>query len=255
MFTAAVVSTRRLSPSFQRVTITGLDLEHFEHRGLDHWFRLFLPAADGTLRLPEVEGRAWWQSYLAIPEEARPHCSNYTVADFRPADDTTRQAQLDIDVVLHWDCRGELCGGVAIWASTAGPGDRLGLLDQGVLFDPPDDTSELVIVADESGLPAARGIVRSLDATARGRVIVEVPHVDDIESWSTPPDIDLTWVARGDALPGDRVLDALRSGPPPHRDGYGFVVGESSLATGGRRYLVAAGLLKERVLFSGFWKR
>lgn len=254
MYRAEVVRSRRLSPSYQRVTVTGLELEAFAYVGLDQWFRLFLPTADGQLRLPMVQGRTWWQPYLAIPEEVRPHCSNYTVAEFRREQ---TGGEMDIDVVLHWDSAGELCGTVATWATTAEPGSQVGLLDQGVLFDPPEDTSELILVADETGLPALRGILRDLPPTARGRVIIEVPHIEDAEAWSVPAEVAVTWLPRrhSDRVPGRLALAALREGATPSEYAYGFVVGESTLATEGRRWLVKSGLAKERIFFSGFWRR
>lgn len=255
MFCAQVVRSRRLSPAFQRVTITGPELDDFDFAGLDHWFRLFLPQdPQGPFPLPVVEGRTWWQPYLDIDEAVRPHCSNYTVADLRRTEGGT---ELDVDVVLHWDETGELCGGVAIWATSARPGDPLALLDQGVLFDPPADARELVLVTDETGLPGVRGIVRGLPADARGRIYVEVPGAGDVEDWPVPSGMSIVWLPREDAhaRPGALALAALQADPAPSPESYAYVVGESALATGGRRHLVRAGLAKDRIFFSGFWKQ
>lgn len=252
MFTAEVVSSTRLSPSFQRVTIASAELAGFDWRGLDHWFRLFFPLGDTTdLQLPDVSGRLWWKSYLAIPDDKRPHCSNYTVAGYRRFDD---HAELDIDVVLHWN-DGRL-GGVAGWASSARPGSPVGILDQGVLFDPPAGTSSYLLVADESGLPAVRGILRDLPPDAVGTAIIEVPAPEDAAPVQAPPGVRVCVLARNDS--GDCVgacaLQALAELDAPRGDAYAFVVGESSLATRGRRALCRAGLAKDRITFSGFWK-
>lgn len=257
LLTASVVASRRRSRSFQTVTVSGPELARFEYAGLDHWFRLFLPPRPGVpLVLPQVVGRTWWQPYLAIPEDDRPHCSNYTVADFRPSPDGVLAPELDLDVVLHHDGAGRLCGAVAVWAAAARPGDRMALLDQGPLFDPPADAGELVLVGDETGLPGLRGIVRDLPAEAVGRVVVEVPHADDVAFWPAPAGVSVTWVPRRSAseVPGRRALEALCRGRAPRRDAYAMVVGESALAAGGRRWLVSQGLAKERILFSGFWR-
>lgn len=251
MFTAEVVSSTRLSPSFQRVTIASAELATFDWRGLDHWFRLFFPLApDAGLQLPDVSGRLWWKSYLAIPDDKRPHCSNYTVAGYRRLGD---HAELDIDVVLHWT-DGRL-GGVAGWAVSAQPGSPVGILDQGVLFDPPAGTSSYLLVADESGLPAVRGILRDLPADAVGTAIIEVPAHEDAAPVQAPPGVRVCVVARnGDEhCVGACALQALTEVEVPD-DGYAFVVGESSLATQGRRALCKAGLAKDRITFSGFWK-
>ncbi|MEF2977622.1 siderophore-interacting protein [Subtercola sp. YIM 133946] len=214
LFRATVVRSVRTSPSFQRVTIAGADLADFEWSGHDHWFRLFLPpAADVPLQLPAVSGRAWYRRYLEIPEADRPHCSNYTVADYRPAAGPVgaasgahtgpagaasgAPAELDIDVVLHWEASGEIAGRVAIWATTTRPGSEVALLDQGPLFDPPADVRGVHLVADETGLPALRGILRSLDERMTGTATIEVPLEGDIEPLEAPAGIRLRWYARG----------------------------------------------------------
>lgn len=262
LFRARVLRTERRSPSFQRVTIGGPELADFSYSGRDHWFRLFLPPRPGApLVLPQVRGRVWWQPYLDIPEERRPHCSNYTVADVRPAAGDVAGIELDIDVVLHWDERtGELAGPVAIWAATTDPGSELALLDQGPLFDLPDDATGVHLAVDETGLPGLRGILRDLPAGTRGTAIVEVPHAGDVEELAAPAGMLVTWVTRAGApsAPGAAALARLRAavrsaGAPAPLD-YGFVVGEAALATVGRRALRGAGLPASRITFSGFWK-
>lgn len=252
LFKTSVLKTVRLSESFQRVTVGGDALVDFDWRGYDQWFRIFLPKSPGAdLVLPEVSGRNWYQSYLAIPEHARPHCSNYTVAQFRPD-----ELELDIDVVLHWDGAGELCGGVARWASGAEPGSAVALLDQGLLYDQPTDADEVLLAADETGLPAIRGVLRDLPPGTRGRAVIEVPHQDDVCSMPKPSGIELTWLPRkATQPPGELALAQLASWPTPSKHAYGFVVGESTLATSSRRALHRAGLAKSRITFSGFWKR
>ena len=252
MYTARVVRTQRISPSFQRVTIASAELAGFDWQGLDHWFRLFFPlAAQAELRLPEVQGRLWWKSYLGIPDEQRPHCSNYTVAGYRRLGD---HAELDLDVVLHG--RDGVFAGVAAWSVAALPGSPVAILDQGVLFDPPTDTSGYLLVADESGLPAVRGILRDLPADAVGTAIIEVPAHGDVIDVDAPEGVAVQWLPRETSgeLVGAGALRALRAVESPHQASYAFVVGESGLAAEGRRTLHRAGLAKDRITFSGFWK-
>ncbi|MEV0222594.1 siderophore-interacting protein [Streptomyces sp. NPDC050704] len=252
LFRAEVVRTGRVSPSMHRVTVTGADLAEFPWLGYDHWFRLFKQLShQPTLRLPDVSGSRWWPSYLAIPEVERPHCSNYTVAGFRP-----ETAEMDIDFVVHRGPTGELEGGAALWACGARAGDALAVLDQGLLFDCPRDASEVLIVADESGLPATAGILRSLPRDTVGRLIQEVPTGGDRRDLDAPAGMTVTWVVRDNptSVPGAAALDELRRHARPDAAGYAFVVGESTLATEGRRHLHRAGLPKKRITFSGFWK-
>ena len=84
LFRASVVSSTRLTPNMQRVTVRGDELHDFPWRGYDHWFRLlFRYPHQERFHAPEAAGAKWWKPYLAMPEEIRPYCANYTVADFR----------------------------------------------------------------------------------------------------------------------------------------------------------------------------
>ncbi|WP_406465890.1 siderophore-interacting protein [Streptomyces sp. NBC_00111] len=252
LFRGEVVRSRRFSPSMQRVTITGAHLSDFPWLGYDHWFRLFLRLPHQVdFVLPELSGSRWWDPYYAIPEAVRPHCANYTVAGFRP-----EAAELDIDFVVHCGPEGEPEGAAAIWACAALPGDPVALLDQGLIFDRPADATEVLVVADESGLPSTAGILRSLPRDTVGRVIQEVPLAGDRRPLDAPAGVSVTWVIRDDAtaVPGAAALDELRRHHAVAASGYAFVVGESTLATEGRRHLVRAGLPKDRITFSGFWK-
>uniref|UniRef100_UPI0015F77A09 SIP domain-containing protein n=1 Tax=Curtobacterium sp. ME26 TaxID=2744254 RepID=UPI0015F77A09 len=72
-----------------------------------------------------------------------------------------------------------------------------------------------------------------------------------------PAGVQVTWIVREDtehAVPGRAALAELQRYVPVDDRGYAFVVGESTLATEGRRHLHRAGLPKSRITFSGFWK-
>ena len=252
LFRVEVRRAQRLTPHLHRVTVGGEDLKAFEWMGFDHWFRLFvrLPHQTG-FAMPEISGPKWWKKYLQVPEDVRPHCANYTVADLRVA-----ERELDIDFVVHAGPGGEPEGAAAIWACAATPGEPLALLDQGILFDAPADATEVTIVADESGLPGVTGILRSLPPGTVGRVIQEVPTAADHRELTGPAGVQISWVYRDDhgVVPGVRALETLRGLDALDAHGYGFVVGESTLAAEGRRHLHQIGLPKNRITFSGFWK-
>jgi NADPH-dependent ferric siderophore reductase len=254
LYRVEVRRTERPTPHLHRVTVGGDALTDFDWMGFDHWFRLFLRLPHQTgFAMPEISGPKWWERYLEVPEDERPHCSNYTVAGLR-----TAEREMDIDFVVHRGPGGEPEGAAAIWACTAAPGEPLAVLDQGILFDPPADATEVTLVADETGLPAVTGILRSLPAGTRGRVIQEVPTAADRRDLPGPAGVEITWVDRDRdghaAVPGTRALQALRSLDAIDRAGYAFVVGESALAAEGRRHLHRIGLPKTRITFSGFWR-
>jgi NADPH-dependent ferric siderophore reductase len=240
---AEVVRRERVTPNMVRVTIGGDDLRRFEYRGFDQWFRLALPVSDDAdlARMPQKFGVGGYLSYLRIPKGRRPVVRNYTVRDFRGD-------ELDIDFVAHGT------EGVAgPWAAGATAGDRVAFIDQGCgwLGTPADSN---VIVADESALPAALGILRDMPRDAIGHAVIELFDERDRQDVDAPAGMEVHWLTReGD--PGSAALPALRelqfTGAP-----YAFAVGEQSLATGVRRYLVKErGVPKELVTFSGYWRR
>ncbi|SOC87819.1 NADPH-dependent ferric siderophore reductase, contains FAD-binding and SIP domains [Curtobacterium sp. 314Chir4.1] len=253
LFRARVLRSERLTPSMQRVTVTGDDLAEFGYLGFDHWFRLFVQRPDqDAFRMPDLDGKKWWPTFLAIPEDVRPHCANYTVAEFR-----AESREMDIDFVVHTGADGEPEGRAAIWACAARPGDELAMLDQGCIFDVPEGTSEIVIAAEETGLPGVVGIAAALPRDAVGRIIQEVPTAGDVRELDAPAGVTVTWIVRAEtqhSVPGRAALAELQRYVPADDRGYAFVVGESTLATEGRRHLHRAGLPKSRITFSGFWK-
>lgn len=258
LYRAVVQRVVEWSPAFRRVTVSSEELSDFSYLGFDHWFRFFVPNPGQTeWRLPTATSKLWYAQWLATPARQRPHCNNYTVADYRPD-----QRELDIDVVLHRRPSGELEGRVAQWAATTRPGDAVALLDEGLLFNPPADTASVVLAGDESALPALAGILRSLAPDTTGLAVLEIPTSADLRELPHPAGLELHWVIRAEcdpaATPGTAALTVLTSRTEAAKldpaGTYAFLVGESRLATEGRRHLVRQGLPKDRITFCGFWK-
>jgi NADPH-dependent ferric siderophore reductase len=250
---ARVLRSVRLGHSFQRVTLGHGTLGEFVPLGFDQWFRLFLPSAAGSLeRLPQKLDTLAYLKYLALPKGARPILRNYTVAEFRPAG--LQGPELDVDFVLHSAPDGSL-GPAARWARDALPGERVAFIDEGLGFNRPGHLERVFIVADETGLPAAAGVLAALPRHVTGTALLEVPDVADRRDVPAPAGLEVRWLPRtGTALPGTVALDALRDQQIPREPFYGWVVGESALASGARRHWVGAGVPKSHITFCGYWK-
>lgn len=244
---AEVVRTERVTPNMMRVTFGGDDLARYEFQGFDQWFRLALPVRgeSGLERMPSKFDVGGYMKYLALPKSTRPVVRNYTVRAFR-----RDPLELDVDFVSHGD------DGVAgPWAATVDPGARVAFIDQGCGFtNAPCDWN--LIVADESGLPAAAGILRDLPRDARGHAIIELFDERDRQDVQAPEGITVQWLTRGhDDPPGTLALPALRALEFPEGTPYAFCVGEQALAAGARRNLVKErGIDKKHVTFSGYWR-
>lgn len=248
-----VVRTERVSPHVIRVTVGGEQLAALPDLGFDQWFRLFLPNATGetSFELPTKLGLLGYLQYKRIPEAVRPVLRNYTVREFRKA-----QLELDIDFIVHGDADDEHSGVANRWAQRATPGETVALLDQGVGYGYPDDTTEHLIVGDETGMPGIVGILRDLPRDARGLAVIEIPHEDDAQVVDAPPGMEVRWIVRTPTTaPGAAALAIVRELAPADPERLmAYIVGERELPTGARRHLVAAGVPKSRILFVGFWR-
>lgn len=249
VITAEVISTQRCTPHMQRVTVGGPELRNFTYQGFDQWFRLFLPRkGQESLQLPTSTSALWYAQYLLTSRERRPLVRNYTVRAWRE-DDSERQ--MDIDFVVHGD------GPAASFALHAEPGDKVGILDQGLGYEAGRSHTRNLLVADESGLPAVLGIINSAPHSRHIEAFIEVPSQDDRQAPSEESNANIHWIIRSelDTVPGQAVLAAVIESGIPTEDLYAYAVGEQALAVGVRRYLVnERGVPKNDISFIGYWR-
>lgn len=290
-----VVSVERLSPTFVRVELGGPALADFGVDGprYDQRIKLVFPdPATGALTSTEGADESWLATWLDRPATERGHMRTYTIRDVRGAGE---QTTLVIDMVLHLE--GDLVGPGSTWASQAAPGDRIVLLAPrrgfpygGIEFAPVRG-AELLLVGDETAVPAACTVLEQLPTDARGTVFLEVPEAADVQDVRRPAGVDVVWLAReGDEL-GVRLHDAVVThlgipgalvdvGPdevdpdlwetPFYSSSgeevagevsgvggtYAWIAGESKVVTGLRRHLVnELGFDRSQVAFMGYWRR
>ncbi len=250
LYTADVARSERVTPHMVRVTFAGDDLRRLPARGFDQWFRLFLPREEGDTdfgAVPEGFGMAGYMKYLTSRSGTRPPLRNYTVRALRP-----EAGELDVDFVAHGDR-----GIAGPWAQRARAGERVVLIDQGRGFDPVDDADRTLLVGDESALPAIAGILRDLPRDASGLAIIELPDAADRQPVEAPAGFEVRWMPRRDPhdRPGVLALEAVRDYAPEHPQTlHAYLAGEQTLVAEGRRHLVAAGVPKPRIAFTGYWK-
>ncbi|WFR73798.1 siderophore-interacting protein [Prescottella defluvii] len=255
IISAHVLGSKRISPNFVRVTIGGDGLRGFAPMGYDQWFRMFIPLRAQTgFQLPTASGNLlWFAQYKLIPKDSRPVLRNYTVREFRPAGGVFGDGpELDIDFASHGDL-----GPASAWADACAAGDPVGLLDEGLIYNPTPDARWHLLVGDESALPAIVGILRSVDPALPVRAYVEIPHADDVQHVVVSDNVELNWLVREDptAKPGELALATVRAAELPDGPFYTFVAGESELATGLRRHLVAdRHVSKTDIAFTGYWR-
>ncbi|CCJ87513.1 iron-chelator utilization protein [Cronobacter dublinensis 582] len=194
-----------VTPSLLRCVFTGPEVAHMKHEAPDQRIKLLFARSEGeTARLPV--SASWYQDYLALPRERRPLMRTYTLRALRRA-----ACELDVEFVLHGDS-----GPASRWAMHAKPGDALQIVapdgdfqgDSGGYEWAADDAlREALLVADETALPAALGILEQLarkPAPPRVQAFLEVPLAQDIQPLRYPF-ADIHWLARnGDTAHGAR---------------------------------------------------
>ncbi|MDR1119087.1 MAG: siderophore-interacting protein [Bifidobacteriaceae bacterium] len=273
LYLATVAAAQPISPHYVRVTLRGDDLRRLPRRGYDHWFRLFLPRGPDEpdfAALPAQFGMSGYLKFKTSGLSGKVAVRNYTVREHRP-----EAGEIDVDFVMHGGDHGAVpqdaeasaapAGIAASWARRAQPGDPVALIDQGCGFSPGPEAGLYVLAGDESAQPAILGILRDLPPTARGLALIEVPEPADAQEAQPPAGFDLRWIFRSESpnaparapnpTPGAAALAALREYQPDRPgDVTAYVCGESALAAEGRRHLVAAGVPKANIQFTGYWR-
>lgn len=291
-----VESVERLSTSFVRLTLRGAGLPDVGVAGplWDQRFKLIVPHANGAITTVVDADEGWLGSWMDRPVEERGHMRTYTVRALVGEGESRR---LVVDVVIHPG----VSGPGADWAAAAEVGSRaVALLPRtgypfgGIEFAPPVG-ADLLLVGDETAVPAVCAILELLPDEARGAAFLEVPYADDIQDVRRPAGVEVTWLAREGRAHGapltEAVLDRL-GGAPTHSDTtdpsqvdpelwetptwsssgeplqgsgltegpyarmHAWIAGESTMVTGLRRHLVKElGVDRSQVAFMGYWRR
>ncbi len=240
---ATVAAVSRVVPSIARVTLAGDELDGFASPGPADHIKVFFPdPVTGALAVPAVTDGG-----IRPPERGEVISRDYTPLAFRPAGDGP--AELDIDFVLHGDI-----GPASAWAGRARRGDELAIAGPRGSLLVPEGIGRLVLVADETALPAAS---RWLDATRGLGIPVDalLGVADDaVERYlsDVPSRASIHWLHSA----GEGWIEAaLRVLAPFDERTFLFLAGEATALIPLRRYLRRElGLPAERVSVSGYWK-
>lgn len=292
-YRAVVRRVERLSPHFARITFTSPEFEHFGTAGLDQRIKLIFPFADGSLcdvgqddEERQLAGD-WYDIWRGLPEAQRNPFRTYTV---RRIDQEARE--LTVDFVVHHDA-----GPAGTWAESARGGEQLVIVgpderspySRGGIDWRPANASRVLLVGDETAVPAIGGILESLPAGVTADVFVEVPSDADAAVFAAPAHADVRWITRGEAEHGERLIAAVTAWADAHGDVlslataprpqeltdvdvdiellwdspepiegefYAWIAGEAATIKLLRRLLVSGhGVDRRRVAFMGYWRR
>ncbi len=285
LFEVALKERRVLSPSLDRMVFTGADVARMKTEGPDQRIKVFFPLLGQDV--PDVpSGEDWYARYRALPDDARPPMRTFTIRQLR-----AEECEVDVDFVLHGET-----GPASRWATHARPGDRVVLLapdadcaesSEGWEWKPPAGVGQVLLVADETALPAVAGILEELAGLAdppRTLALLEIAQAGDAVPLKAPATAELVWLPRGQEVHGQRLLQAVQARlaaasavaegaeldeidvdaqilweqADASADGamYAWVAGEAGAVMAIRRYLVKdCGLDRRAITFMGYWRQ
>ena len=276
LFDTRVIRTRQLTPTFVRVTLGSPSLRHFAPWGLDQRLKLILPhdaGQAGQHRHPwhgpfsnegDADGLsvAEWRAALAgMPADERHLARTYTTGSARPD-----ECELDIDFFIHHPT-----GPASIWATSAVAGDRILVSGpdarandrrHGIQWRPAEQPAAVLLLGDETAIPALTGIVASLPADTRGSIVVEADDIDACPAIErVPSGVNVQYLAREGRRAGDTLAAAAGSwaasdaGAARAADAAfaGWIAAESSAIPRIRRVIADVGVPRELVHSQGYW--
>ncbi|ERU93402.1 hypothetical protein Q080_05038 [Pseudomonas aeruginosa M8A.1] len=289
LFNVELKRREQLSPALTRFVFGGPEVAEMKTLAADQRIKIFFPDASG--QPPSLPGGSeWYQAYRSVEPARRPPMRTYTIRALR-----AEQEEVDVEFVLHGEN-----GPASAWATHARIGDRLQLAAPnrqygddpgGYEWKPPAGVRHILLIADETALPAVAGILEELAGEAEPPVVeafLEVPGEADILDLPAMPGARLHWLPRHQAgihsRNGERMIEAARQARLPEREVaggaaqeledidideeilwelaspesgsfYAWVAGESAAVMAIRRYLVQErGIDKRHLTLMGYWR-
>ncbi|MBV6141588.1 siderophore-interacting protein [Pseudomonas aeruginosa] len=289
LFNVELKRREQLSPALTRFVFGGPEVAEMKTLAADQRIKIFFPDASG--QPPSLPGGSeWYQAYRSVEPARRPPMRTYTIRALR-----AEQEEVDVEFVLHGEN-----GPASAWATHARIGDRLQLAAPnrqygddpgGYEWKPPAGVRHILLIADETALPAVAGILEELAGEAEPPVVeafLEVPGEADILDLPAIPGARLHWLPRHQAgihsRNVERMIEAARQARLPEREVaggaaqeledidideeilwelaspesgsfYAWVAGESAAVMAIRRYLVQErGIDKRHLTLMGYWR-
>ncbi|WPF65766.1 MULTISPECIES: siderophore-interacting protein [unclassified Corynebacterium] len=215
----------------------GFEVPHLVSDGFDDDVRLIFPdPATGARPRPEPDERGINQWSAEVKDLFR----TYTVRRWEP-----EVGRLTVDFAHHE------AGLADEWARAAQVGDRLWVAGPKNCLRLPTHTDWLLLVGDETALPAMSRCLEELPAGHRCLAIVEVARREHIQDLSTSAEVDLRWVVRAE---GGSMVEAVAQADFLSGTPYAWVAGEAGSLRQIRRDLKERGVAPENLEVTGYWR-
>lgn len=244
-----VKNRQEITPRYVRITLTAPEFDVIHFISPDDDVRIAIPieldAIPGDLRVQ------YEPEYKAIyPEDAPPYeIKAYTIRRLDP-----ELKELDVEVAIHNQGHG------VHWAQNAKPGQEVLVAGAWGSYMYEGDLEHVVLIGDETAMPAIRHWIERLNAPQSATVIAEVLNEDEhlpIHQ-NEGVNVEVHWVYRRDLPPGknDVLLNAVKEHITKQPNTLYWGAGESATLREIRRYLVGElGIHPKATQLGGYWKR
>ncbi|MEO6652335.1 MAG: siderophore-interacting protein [Ilumatobacteraceae bacterium] len=236
-----VVARVELSARMLRLTFEGDGLRELLVEQPAASVRLLVPSP-GTDKLVIP---TWNGNEFLLPDGSRPSLRTFT-----PMDVDNGAGRLEIEIVRHPG------GAVSAWAETVAAGSEAAISGPGSGYDYPTDADTLVVLADETALPAAIQLAEMAPDGLRLQI-----HAETVDE-AAVVDVDLAshhtieWhVSEEGATPGGRLVDVVQSFDELPLGTDLWAGGEASAMHAIRTHLFdTLGVERQRATVRGYWK-
>jgi NADPH-dependent ferric siderophore reductase len=235
-----VVEKVERSPRLLRITLTGDGLRSLVVDQPAASIRLLVPAPDDDgLEMPTWDGNEF-----LLADGSRPLLRTFT-----PLRVDNERGRMDVEIVRHDG------GAISGWAETAAPGDRAAVSGPGRGFDLPDGVTRLILLGDETALPAVGQLMEWVPAGVDVEAHVEVITGDAVVEMVGDHHDAVTWHVSVSDPPGSALVEVARSFADLPESTHLWAAGEASAMQAIRSHLFTElGLARSRATVRGYWK-
>ena len=161
------------------------------------------------------------------------------------------------DEIKMWFVLHSHSGNLGNWAEKAKTGDQAILWGPRSMFSPSKKFSHLILIADETGIPAMKVISENNKNFSKCTTFYEV--IDESCQIPTKGENNIfeNWIYREGDEPGEgeKLLDSLKVYELPKNDFYIFGAGEARQMMKIRKFFKNKGVAKEQMHITGYWKK
>ena len=236
-----MVDRAELSPRMLRLVLEGDGLRAMPTPEPASSVRLLVPSPGAhALELPQ-----WNGNEFLLADGSRPALRTFTPLRF-DAD----AGRLELEIVRHPG------GVVSSWAETAQPGDPAAISGPGRGWALPADTTRLILLGDETALPAITQLWDLVDTDVAVSAHVEVVDRAAVQDIGTRVGATIEWHVRApDAAPGAQLVAVAAGLHDPGPTRHVWAAGEAASMQAIRTHCFdQLGLPRSQTTIRGYWK-